>query len=47
MSEYIVLWPDDTWCYMDELCEMSHMSDDYQLIPCDAPQAIKVIGEVA
>lgn len=31
--EMIHLWPDGTWCFMDELREMTHMSDDYRTIP--------------
>jgi len=29
----ILLWPDNTWCYRYELEEMSHMSDDYIVVP--------------
>lgn len=25
----ICVWPDGTWCYQDQLHDMSHMSDDY------------------
>jgi len=32
-SEDIMRWPDGTWCYRYELDEMSHMSDDYEIIP--------------
>ena len=28
----IFLWPDNTWCYRDEFWEMSHMSDDYEIL---------------
>lgn len=27
----VYVWPDGTWCYGDELEEMTHMSDDYQV----------------
>lgn len=29
----ILLWADGTWCYRYELPEMSHMSDDIEVIP--------------
>ena len=25
-------WPDGTWCDLHELREMTHMSDDYQIV---------------
>lgn len=28
----VMLWPDGEWCYRFELCEMSHKSDDYQVL---------------
>lgn len=35
--EDIIYWPDeDTWCYRDELWEMSHMGDDYSVIPFES-----------
>lgn len=27
--QIIYYWPNNTWCYEDELREMTHMSDDY------------------
>lgn len=39
-SEDILLWPDDmtgpTWCYRYELGEMSHMSDDFEVLPFES-----------
>lgn len=26
------LWPDDTMCPIDELCDYNYMSDDYELV---------------
>lgn len=26
----VIIWADGTWCYDDELSEMTHMSDDYE-----------------
>lgn len=36
-NEDIIVWGDvfDTWCYRYELHEMTHMSDDYRVIPFD------------
>ena len=34
----IAEWPDGTWCDLDQLHEMTHMSDDYQIsvvLTCD------------
>lgn len=31
-DELICEWPDGTWCYMDERHEMTHMSDDYEVV---------------
>jgi hypothetical protein len=28
----IVVWADNTWCYVHELRQMSHMSDDYEIV---------------
>ncbi len=41
-SEDILLWPDDmtgpTWCWRHELSEMSHMSDDFEVLPFGSPR---------
>ena len=29
----IAMWSDGTWCYWEDMGDMNHMSDDYQLIP--------------
>ena len=34
----IVIWPDNTWCYRNELHEMSYMSDDYVTVSVDSPE---------
>ncbi|QGH45257.1 SIR2 family NAD-dependent deacetylase [Bacteriophage Eos] len=31
-QEDIMLWADGTWCFRDELEEMTHMSDDYKVL---------------
>lgn len=30
--EDVFLWPDGVWCYRYEFEEMTHKSDDYQII---------------
>ena len=30
--EDIMLWSCSTWCYREELSQMNHMSDDYQVL---------------
>lgn len=32
-NEDLLLWPCGTWCYRHELPEMTHKSDDYEVIP--------------
>lgn len=36
--ESVILWPDGTWCYVEELSEMSHKSDDWTVIQTDDPR---------
>jgi len=31
----LYVWPDGTWCYVDEINEFGHMSDDYAKVICD------------
>ncbi len=31
--EDIVLWPDGTWCFYEDLAEYGFMSDDFEVIP--------------
>lgn len=28
----IIVWPDDSWCYREELHQMRHKSDDYTVL---------------
>ena len=37
-GEDICLWSDGTWCYYEELEEMTHMSDDFEIVEMDSPQ---------
>lgn len=30
--EDVCLWSDGTWCFFENLFEMSHMSDDYRMV---------------
>ncbi len=36
-SDDIIRWPDDTWCYRDELPGYNHKSDDYEVILYASP----------
>ena len=45
-SDDILRWSDGTWCYRYELGEMTHMSDDYEVITEDNPE-YELIGETA
>ena len=31
-SESLIIWPDGSWCYVEELHEFSHKSDDWRVI---------------
>ena len=37
-DEDILVWSEGTWCYGYELCEMTHMSDDYLVLCYDTPE---------
>ena len=39
-SDDVFRWPDGTWCYRYEHPEMSHMSDDFEVIRLDTPEWI-------
>lgn len=43
-NEDICLWSDGTWCHRFELEEMTHMSDDFEVIPVDSPRYEEVTG---
>lgn len=43
--EDILLWPDGTWCYRHELAEMSHKSDDFEVITEQSPQYELLVAE--
>lgn len=34
----IIVWPDKTWCYREELWKMDYMSDDFCVIYIDTPE---------
>lgn len=40
----LAVWPDGTWCYKDELHEMTHMSDDFQRIYWPPPDHLPTIN---
>lgn len=44
--EDIFLWPDSTWCYRYEQYEMTHMSDDYKIVPFDSIEYNKLLEEL-
>lgn len=37
-QEDLVVWPDGTFCHYHELSQMSHMSDDYEIVPAGTPR---------
>lgn len=38
----IALWPDGTWCYMSERSEYTYMSDDYEVVPVETPEWLRL-----
>lgn len=44
-SEDILRWSDGTWCFRYELHEMTHMSDDYEVITDQHPEYELLTGE--
>ena len=45
-SDDLILWSDGTWCFGYELHdEMTHMSDDYEVIPCGSDRYNTFVGE--
>lgn len=34
----ILLWPNGNWCYRSDIDDMSHLSDDYQILRADSEQ---------
>ncbi|VTU31843.1 hypothetical protein H4CHR_02890 [Variovorax sp. PBS-H4] len=43
-NEDICLWPDDTWCYFEDLEEYLWMSDDFEVIPCDSTRWNEIVN---
>ena len=41
--EDIMLWSDGTWCYRYEVEEMTHMSDDYEILYMDSPMWLEIM----
>lgn len=40
-AQDVILWPDGTWCYGDEIWEMGFMSDDYRVLRFGTLEYIK------
>ena len=37
-AEDLVVWPDDSWCYLEDLEEYPWKSDDYTVVSVDDPK---------
>ena len=37
-KEDLVVWPDDSWCYLEDLEEYTWKSDDYVVVSVDDPK---------
>jgi hypothetical protein len=44
-NDDICLWADGTWCYGDELSQMTHMSDDYVVVPSQSERWFELVAE--
>lgn len=40
----VLLWPDDEWCFRDELSGFTHKSDDYEVLMCGTERWHEVTG---
>lgn len=40
----LVVWPDGTTCFHSELAEMSHKSDDYEIVPESSDRWVDLIN---
>lgn len=38
----LVVWPDGTWCFFEEIKEMNHKSDDYRIVTYDSAEAEEI-----
>lgn len=43
-SEDLCVWADGTWCYVEELETMTHMSDDFRIVPIDSPEYEQILA---
>jgi hypothetical protein len=43
-DEDVMFWPDGIWCYREELCQMSHKSDDFEVIPYGTPRYWDIVN---
>lgn len=44
--EDIMLWPDGTWCYREDLEDyLSFLSDDFEVVPFGTPRWEQVTGD--
>jgi hypothetical protein len=44
-SNDVIVWADGTWCFGYELQQMSHMSDDYEVVPCDSARYNQITAQ--
>lgn len=47
MTEDLIVWPNNTWCFRYELEEYSYMSDDYYVIKFDSREYSEFLNEFA
>jgi hypothetical protein len=44
--EDIMVWPNEVWCYREELESITHMSDDYEVLVAGSPEWQKFVDGV-
>ena len=45
-DDMLVVWPDDSWCYFEDLEEfLQFHSDDYEIIDINSTRAKALLGE--
>lgn len=44
-NDDVVVWADGTWCFGDELSQMTHLSDDYYVLECGTDEYYEFLAK--
>jgi hypothetical protein len=42
----VILWPNGDWCARGQLSEMTHLSDDYRVLPTDTSEWCQFLAAI-